>query len=119
MKSSRVYLSDQNLKLHIDAVSINDRGRYQCQAENLAGRSEQIFNVQVYGNLIELDVHLKKCSFCILVPPEIQQTNINLNPYVVLGKNLILSCHGFGVPEINYQWLKDQKDLSESHSYAR
>jgi hypothetical protein len=55
----------------------------------------------------------------ILVPPEIQQSNINLNPYVVLGKNIILSCHGFGVPEINYQWLKDKKNLLESHSYAR
>ena len=68
--------------------------------------------------IIDLNNCQQICCF-ISVPPEIQQSNINLNPYVVLGKNLILSCHGFGVPEINYQWLKDQKDLSESHSYAR
>jgi len=60
----------------------------------------------------------KKKDFC-LVPPEINLSNINLNPYVVLGKNIILSCHGFGVPEINYQWLKDEKNLLETHSYGR
>lgn len=116
----RISLSDHNLKLHIDHISINDRGRYQCQAENIAGRSEQIFNVQVYGNPRMTNNSLRIIIFLFfLVPPEIQQININLNPYVVLGKNLILSCHGFGVPEINYQWFKDKRDLLESHSYAR
>ncbi|CAF0772843.1 unnamed protein product [Rotaria sordida] len=99
--SERISMNDNNFQLHIENISLNDRGRYQCQAENLAGRSQQIFDIQVY------------------VPPEIHQTNINLNPYVVLGKNIILSCHGFGVPEINYRWFKDEKNLLESHSYAR
>lgn len=54
-----------------------------------------------------------------LVPPELQLSNINLNPYVILGKNIVLSCHGVGVPEINYQWFKDERRLLESHSYAR
>jgi hypothetical protein len=61
----------------------------------------------------------KSMNVCFLVPPEIQISNINPNPYVILGKNIILSCHGYGVPEINYQWLKDKKSLLESHSYAR
>ncbi|CAF2894680.1 unnamed protein product [Rotaria sp. Silwood2] len=99
--SERISMSDNNFQLHIENVSLSDRGRYQCQAENLAGRSQQIFDIQVH------------------IPPEIHQTNINLNPYVILGKNIILSCHGFGVPEINYRWFKDDRSLLESHSYAR
>jgi hypothetical protein len=64
-------------------------------------------------------LNLKKINKYFLVPPEIHQTNLNLNPYVILGKSIILSCHGVGVPQINYQWLKDEKNLLEIHSYAR
>ncbi|CAF3915835.1 unnamed protein product [Rotaria sp. Silwood2] len=103
--SERISMSDNNFQLHIENVSLSDRGRYQCQAENLAGRSQQIFDIQVHSKY--------------QIPPEIHQTNINLNPYVILGKNIILSCHGFGVPEINYRWFKDDRSLLESHSYAR
>ncbi|CAF0756370.1 unnamed protein product [Rotaria sp. Silwood1] len=99
--SERISMSDNNFQLHIENISLSDRGRYQCQAENLAGRSQQIFDIQVH------------------IPPEIHQTNINLNPYVILGKHIILLCHGFGVPEVNYRWFKDDKNLLESHSYAR
>jgi len=42
-------MNDNNFKLHIDDIVLNDRGHYQCQAENLVGRSQQIFNVQVFG----------------------------------------------------------------------
>jgi hypothetical protein len=42
-------MSNENLKLRIENISLNDRGRYQCQAENVAGRSEQIFDIQVYS----------------------------------------------------------------------
>jgi hypothetical protein len=42
-------MRDNNLKLNIENISLNDRGRYECQAENLAGRSQQMFDVQVYG----------------------------------------------------------------------
>jgi len=42
-------MNDNNFKLHIDDIALNDRGHYQCQAENLVGRSQQIFNVQVFG----------------------------------------------------------------------
>ncbi|UJR25150.1 hypothetical protein I4U23_006509 [Adineta vaga] len=97
----RISIKENNMKLFIENISLIDRGRYQCHAENLAGRSQQIFDIQIY------------------VPPDIQLSNINLNPYVILGKNIILSCHGFGVPDLNYQWLKDEKNLVESHSYAR
>ncbi|CAF0852080.1 unnamed protein product [Adineta ricciae] len=97
----RISIIDSNMKLYIENISLIDRGRYQCHAENLAGRSQQIFDIQVYA------------------PPEIQLANINRNPYVILGKNIILSCHGFGVPELNYQWFKDEKNLVESYSYAR
>ncbi|CAF3856205.1 unnamed protein product, partial [Rotaria magnacalcarata] len=99
--TERISMKDNDFQLHIENISLNDRGSYQCQAENLAGRSQQIFDVQVY------------------IPPEIHLSNINLNPYVVLGKNIVLSCSGFGVPEINYQWFKDERSLLESHSYAR
>ena len=47
--SYRIFINDNNFKLSIKNVSLNDRGRYQCQAENLAGRSQQIFDVQVYS----------------------------------------------------------------------
>ncbi|CAF1357382.1 unnamed protein product [Adineta steineri] len=99
--SERILIQDNNLKLYIENVSLIDHGRYQCQAENLAGRSQQIFDIQIY------------------VPPEIHSSNINRNPYVILGKSIILSCYGFGVPQINYNWLKDEKSLLGSHSYAR
>jgi hypothetical protein len=46
----RISMSDKNLKLHIENIALNDRGRYHCQAENLVGRSQQIFDVQVYSN---------------------------------------------------------------------
>jgi hypothetical protein len=99
---------------------LNDRGHYQCQAENLVGRSQQIFNVQVFGKYQRKNKNKSlKINKYILVPPEIHQSNINVNPYVILGKSIILSCHGFGVPEINYQWLKDEKNLLETHSYSR
>lgn len=42
-------MDDNNIKLHINDISLNDRGHYQCQAENLVGRSQQIFDVQVYS----------------------------------------------------------------------
>ncbi len=45
----RISIKDNNLKLYIENISLTDRGRYQCQAENLAGRSQQIFDIQVYG----------------------------------------------------------------------
>jgi hypothetical protein len=116
----RISMSDHNFKLHIENTLLTDRGRYQCQAENLVGRSQQIFDVQIYSkHSIEINFQKYEKIIVFLVPPEIQQSNINLNPYVILGKSLILSCHGFGVPEINYQWLKDKKNVLESHSYAR
>ena len=45
----RLSIKDNNLKLHIENISLTDRGRYQCQGENLAGRSQQIFDLQVYS----------------------------------------------------------------------
>jgi hypothetical protein len=42
-------MSDHNFKLHIDNILLTDRGRYNCQGENLVGRSQQIFDVQVYS----------------------------------------------------------------------
>lgn len=43
-------MTNNNFKLNMANISVNERGRYQCQAENLAGRSQQIFDIQVYGN---------------------------------------------------------------------
>jgi len=45
----RISINDNKFKVHIDNISLNDRGRYQCEAENLVGRSQQIFNVQVHS----------------------------------------------------------------------
>lgn len=45
-------IKDNNFQLHIKNVSLDDRGRYQCQAENVAGRSQQTFDVQVYGKYV-------------------------------------------------------------------
>lgn len=53
------------------------------------------------------------------VPPEIHHDNIDLNPYVVVDKSIVLSCHRFGIPQINYYWFKDNKSLFDAHSYAR
>jgi hypothetical protein len=46
----RISMNDNNFKLHINDIALNDRGHYQCQAENLVGRSQQVFNVQVFSN---------------------------------------------------------------------
>ena len=44
------------MKLYIENISLIDRGRYQCHAENLAGRSQQIFDIQVYGKTAQMKV---------------------------------------------------------------
>jgi hypothetical protein len=54
-------MNDKNLKLNIENISLNDRGRYECQAENLAGRSQQIFDIQVYGK--SKDFKINECLF--------------------------------------------------------
>ena len=46
---ARITTRDHHFRLQIDRVSVKDRGRYQCEAENVAGRSKQIFDLQIYG----------------------------------------------------------------------
>lgn len=115
----RIFIYDENSQLYIINASLDDRGRYQCQAENLAGRSRQFFDVQIHCKPYKQILNLKLHSVLFEDPPEIHSETINLNPFGILGKSITLSCHAFGVPAVNYQWLKDKRDIFDSNTYAR
>jgi len=59
---NRISISEKNFQFSIENVTSTDRGRYQCQAENLVGRSQQIFDVQVYGNYKDFHFLSLKCE---------------------------------------------------------
>lgn len=53
-RDQRISLSTNNQTIKIEQVRGSDEGRYTCQAENKAGRSEQDFNLEVLSKKVFL-----------------------------------------------------------------
>ncbi|XP_053098888.1 hemicentin-1 isoform X3 [Hemicordylus capensis] len=76
--------------LQIPRAQVSDSAKYTCQATNIAGTAERIFQVDVY------------------VPPVIEGGSETVqNKQVVAGSSLVLECNAAGNPPPLLTWLKD------------
>ncbi|KAK0404394.1 hypothetical protein QR680_017436 [Steinernema hermaphroditum] len=87
--SPNVKISADSHKLTIEAVDLSDGGRYTCRASNEAGSTK-------------VPLLLK-----VLVPPEIDKSNIIQNPLAILGRSISLECPVRGIPQPSVLWTRD------------
>jgi len=53
---------------------------------------------------------------CVIVPPFIDSSDLELNPKVIRGKSITLHCPVQGTPFPNVTWLKNDQVLSENEA---
>ncbi|CAB3399927.1 unnamed protein product [Caenorhabditis bovis] len=87
-------------ELKIESVQDQDSGRYTCEAENVAGSTEQEVNLNV------------------LTIPRIITDDIPSYNEFQLGQQVTLSCPVLAKPPANVTWLKKGKPL-ESNKYVK
>ncbi|TKR80920.1 hypothetical protein L596_014894 [Steinernema carpocapsae] len=99
--SENVKISSDAHKLTIESVDLSDGGKYACRASNEAGSTE---------------VHL---ILKVLVPPEIDKSNIIQNPLAIVGRSISLECPVKGIPQPTILWMRDNipMDVSQAKYY--
>ncbi|XP_064650190.1 hemicentin-1-like isoform X2 [Lineus longissimus] len=76
-------------ELMINNVQVDDSGRYVCRATNPAGTAEQMYHLNV------------------LVPPRIDDTNLDRSPQIVVNRSITLQCPAYGTPPPDITWLRN------------
>ncbi|VDM60010.1 unnamed protein product [Angiostrongylus costaricensis] len=94
--TSNMMLSPDAMQLTIRAVSLSDGGKYTCKASNEAGSSD-------------IDLILK-----VLVPPNIDKSNIIGNPLAIIDRSIYLECPVSGIPQPIVFWAKDGHAIDAS-----
>ncbi|XP_060552023.1 hemicentin-1-like isoform X2 [Ruditapes philippinarum] len=97
--------NDPNLHVHADGrrleivgAQVSDSGKYKCVGENVAGRTEQEFDVDVHvGPVIER-------------PGEIEK------PEIISNESISLTCPASGIPLPRITWYKNNQIISANTS---
>lgn len=89
-----IWISADGRTLTIANSRLEDGGSYMCKATNIAGTTDV------------------KMILRVLVPPEIDKSNIIGNPLAIVNRTISLECPSTGIPTPTVSWLKDGQPLS-------
>ncbi|KAI6172894.1 EGF-like domain-containing protein [Aphelenchoides besseyi] len=93
---SNTQISPTAKKLKILNSTLDNAGKFTCRATNVAGSTE-------------IDLTLK-----VIVPPQIDESNLITSPLGVLGRSIYLECPVRAIPEPSIHWLKDGKRVEQT-----
>ncbi|XP_074654070.1 hemicentin-1-like [Tubulanus polymorphus] len=74
---------------------VTDSGRYTCIASNDAGELSRTFDLEV------------------LVPPSIDDRNLNFNPRVIQNRSIYIECPASSSPPPSFIWLKNKIPMQD------
>uniref|UniRef100_A0A914ZCP1 Ig-like domain-containing protein n=1 Tax=Panagrolaimus superbus TaxID=310955 RepID=A0A914ZCP1_9BILA len=98
--SENIQISPDGQRITVVKAALEDNGKYTCEAENQAGKTEAEVFLKVY------------------VAPTIDDSNLIENPLAVLGKAIYLECPVDGIPQPIITWLKNGKPLDPGGRYS-
>jgi hemicentin len=81
-------------------AGLADGGKYVCRASNVAGHSE-------------VDLSLR-----VLVPPQIDESNLVHNPLAILGKEIFLECPASGIPQPTVTWQREGEPIQPDGRFS-
>ncbi|XP_059151468.1 hemicentin-1-like [Physella acuta] len=87
--SSKLTLLDSGWTLEINDANVTDASRYYCRAENVAGQSEKVFDIDV------------------LLRPTINRDNIDLKPEASVNNSIAFNCLATGNPSPEILWYRN------------
>ncbi len=88
-----MWFSGDKQQLTITQARLEDGGGYTCEATNVAGK-----------NKVEM-------VLSVLVPPEIDKSNIIGNPLAIVNRSIVLECPTTGIPSPTVRWKKNGQPL--------
>ncbi|XP_062570988.1 hemicentin-1-like isoform X1 [Saccostrea cucullata] len=85
-RNLRLFAAGQRLEL--TSARVRDTGLYRCEGVNVAGKTQNEYEVQVY------------------VPPSVQREGEIDHPEVVAGRSIQLTCPASGIPQPDISWFR-------------
>ncbi|KAH9500753.1 Hemicentin-1, partial [Bulinus truncatus] len=87
--TSKISLLDSGWTIEIRDTNVTDATRYYCRAENVAGQTEKVFDLDVF------------------LFPIINRENIETKPEVIVNNTAVFNCHVSGNPTPEIVWYRN------------